>query len=222
MRVLCRAVLVWLLVACLVQGPAAMAANRAAGFVLEAQASQIDGLAAANGANVFPGDQLSTAENGDLRIQFGANQLDMLPSSSLRLENENDGLTAVLSRGAVEFAAPNGAGIAVRAEDVLIRARAQESTYAQITVLPNKQLEIASITGPLALELDGESYSLAPGRAYGVKVADDRQARESAQNAQTRPAKKRRRRLLIFLLLGSAAAATLVIALRHHESPYAP
>lgn len=227
MRFLCRTVLVWLLVVSLVDLPAAMAANRVAGFVLEAQASEIDGVAAASGANVFAGDRLSTAENGGIRVQFGADQIYMLPSSDATLANENDELTAVLSTGALEFAAPNGAGIAVRAEDILIHAKAAESTYAQITILPNKQLEIASITGPLALELDGELYSLAPGRTYGVKVVDDTQEQEQqgSQNEPTRPAKKRRRKLIIFLLLGSAAATATVIALmhhHHHESQYTP
>lgn len=224
MRILCRTVLVWLLVASLVDLPAAMAANRVAGFVLEAQASQIDGAAATSGTNVFTGDQLSTAQNGGIRVQFGANQIYMLPSSGVRLTNENDSLVAVLSTGALEFTSPTGAGIAVRADDVLIHAKAAQSTYAQITVLPNKQLEIASISGPLGLELDGESYSLAAGRTYGVKIVDEDQDQQTSQTTQTQPAKKRRRRLAIYLLLGSAAAAAIIIAVthHHHESQYTP
>jgi hypothetical protein len=210
-RILCRTVLVWALAVSLADLPAT-AANRAAGFVLEVQASEIDGAVAASGANVFTGDQLSTAENGGIRVQFGANQIYMLPSSAVTLANENNELTAVLSTGALEFAAPSGAGIAVRAEDVLIHAKNPQSTYAQITVLPNKQLEIASITGPLALELDGESYSLAPGRTYGVKVVDEG---NDDQNAEKRPARKRRK-LLIFLLFGTAAAAA-IIEFTHHK-----
>jgi hypothetical protein len=226
LRGFCRTILVSLLVASLADLPAAQAASRAVGFVLAAESSQIDGIGAASGTNLFPGDQLSTAENGGIRVQFGADQIYMLPSSAVTLANESSGLTAVLSAGALEFAAPNGAGIAVRAEDVLIHASAAQSTFAQITVLPNKQLEIASISGPLALELDGESYSLAPGRTYGVRVVDDEQDQQSAQNAQARPAKKRRRRLAIFLLLGSAAAAAVILAVvdhhHHHESDYTP
>lgn len=225
MRILCRTVVVWLLVASLADLPAAIAANRAAGFVLEAQGSEVDGAAATSGTSVFAGDQLSTAENGGMRIQLGANQIYMLPASAVTLANENDAVTAVLSTGALEFTTPNGAGVAVRAEDILIHAKAAESTYAQITVLPNRQLEIASISGPLSLELDGESYSLAPGRTYGVRVIDDSQDQQSNQSMQTKPAKKRRRKLVVFLLLGSAGAATLIIALKHrshHESPYTP
>lgn len=208
-----------LLVALLADLPVATAANRAVGFVLAAQSSQIDGIAAASGTNVFPGDALSTNPDGRIRLQFGDDQIYMLSSSAVTLANGNDGLVAALSSGTLEFAAPRGAGIAIRAIDILLRPKTAQPTHAQITVMANDQLKIASVTGPLELELDGARYTLTPGRTYGVKIVDDG---EEDQNAQKKPA--RRRRKLIFILFGAVAGAAAVIQIvdELNESPDTP
>jgi hypothetical protein len=221
-RAFCRTALVSLLVASLADLPVATAANRALGFVLAAQSSQIDGVAATSGANVFSGDALSTAPDGGIRLQFGTDQIYMPASSAVTLVNGNDSVTAVLSSGTLDFAAPGGAGISVRAADILIRPGTPQATHAQITVLASDELKIASVTGPLELELDGESYALTPGRTYGVRIVDNN---GDDQSAQKRPA-RRRRRLLFLLFFGTAgAAATIeIIELRYHhsESQYTP
>ncbi len=219
MRALCRTALVSLLVASLADLPVATAANRALGFVLVAQSSQIDGVAATSGANVFSGDALSTASNGGIHLQFGADQIYMPASSAVTLANGNDGLTAVLSSGTIEFAAPRGAGISVRAADILIRPGTPQPTHAQITVLTSDELKIASVTGPLALELDGESYTLTPGRTYGVRIVDDAGQERSGGNHPAR----RRRRLLVALFSGVAAAAAVIQLVDElNESPDTP
>jgi hypothetical protein len=218
----CRMVLVSLLVASLADLPVATAANGALGFVLAAESSQIDGVAAASGANVFPGDALSTNPDGGMHLQVGGDQIYMPASSAVTLANGDDGMTAVLSSGTLEFAAPRGTGIAVRAEDVLVRPGTPQATHAEITVLASNELKIASVSGPLELELDGTSYTLAPGRTYGVRIVDDN---EDDQNAQKRPA-RRRRRLLLFLFLTTAGVAATIEIIdlhrHHHPSPVSP
>lgn len=206
--------MVSLLVVSLIDLPAT-AANPVLGFVLAAQSSQIDGVAAIEGTNVFAGDTLSTAAAGGIRLQLGLNQVYMPASSSMTLANGNGGLTAVLSGGAVAFATPNGGGISVSAEDVLIRPENREPTSAEITVLASDELKIASVSGPLALELDGESYTLTPGRTYGAKIVADN---SDNQGAQKRPAKKRRR-LLLFLFFTTAGVATVLELTRHKPPP---
>jgi hypothetical protein len=209
----CRAVLISLLVVSLADLPAT-AANPVLGFVLEAQSSQIDGVAAIAGTNVFAGDILSTGTDGGIRLQVGPNQIYMPASSAVTLTNSNDGLTATLSTGAVAFSARAGAGIAVSAEDVIIRPKTPEATSAEITVLASDELKIASVSGPLALELDGESYTLTPGRTYGAKIVVD----SDNQGAQKRPA-RRRRRLLFFLFFATAGVATVLELTRHKPPP---
>jgi hypothetical protein len=217
----CRTVLVWVLVASLADLPA-LAANRALGFVLAAQSSQIDGIAAADGATLFTGDTLSTAADGGIHLQLGADQIYMPASSTLTLADGKDGLMAALSTGTLEFNAPRGAGVTVSADDVLIRPNTAQATCAEITEISNDQLKIATVSGPLALELDGELYTLAPDKTYGVKIVPDDQEKETEQPAR----KRRKRKLLIVLFFGTAAAAITIVLLHHKpqvsESQYQP
>lgn len=217
MRGFCRTVLVSLLAASLANLPAAEAASRAVGFVLAAESSQIDGIAAADGANLFSGDALSTSSEGRIHLQFGADQVYMPASSAVTLASGTDGLTAVLSAGTLEFAAPQGTGIAVRAEDVLVRPKTPAATDAQITVLAKDELKIASVSGPLELQLDGESYTLAPGHTYGVRIDDS-----SSDDRAIRPARKRRRLILFLFALTAGVAAFIQIWDETHESPDQP
>ena len=217
MRIACRAILVAALAASLVDLPVSRAANRALGFVLAAESSQIDGIPATSGSNVFAGDALSTNPSGRIHLQFGADQIYIPASSGVTLATGKDGVTALLSAGTLEFASPHGTGLAVSADDVLVRPKQPQATHAQVTLLSKDELKIATVTGPLELELDGKSYTLAPGRTYGVRIVNS--ARDQYQ-----PRLPRNRRNLVIFLLGATAAVALVIYLYQemHESPDVP
>lgn len=218
MRALCRAILIAALVASLAELPVASAANRPLGFVLAAESSQIDGIAATSGSNVFPGDMLSTDAAGRIHLQFGADQIYLPSSSGVALATGKDGVTAVLSAGTLEFAAPQGAGLAVNADDVLIRPKNPQPTHAQVTLLAKDELKIAVVAGPLLLELDGQSYTLAPGRTYGVRVTD---SNDKAQY-QNHPAFSRRRLVIFLFAVGAAVALVIHFYQEAHESPDVP
>lgn len=218
MRIFCKTVLVAVLMVSLANLPAASAADRALGFVLQTESSQIDGIAATNGSNVFAGDALSTNPDGRIHLQFGADQVYIPASTHATLAKEKEGITAVLSAGTLEFAAPQGAGFAVSADDVLVKPKTPHLTHAQVTLLGKDELRIATVTGPLDLELDGESYTLAPGRTYGVRIAN------SGDQGQYQPQPTRKRRnLIIFLFAATAAVATVIYIIQElQESPNVP
>lgn len=218
MRICCRAVLVAILVVSLADIPAAGAADRALGFVLQTESSRIDGIAATNGSNVFAGDALSTNPDGRIHLQFGADQIYIPASTQVKLASGNEGVTAVLSAGTLEFAAPQGAGFAVSADDVVVKPKTPQLTHAQVTVLSKDELRIATVAGPLDLEMDGESYTLAPGRTYGVRIVN------SGDNGQYQPQPTiSRRKLIIFLFGVTAAVATVIYMIQEmQESPYFP
>lgn len=218
MRVFCRAVLVAILVVSLADIPVASAAERALGFVLQTESSQIDGLAATNGSNVFAGDALSTNPDGRIHLQFGADQIYIPASTQVKLANGKEGITAVLAAGTLEFASPQGTGFAVSADDVLIKPKTPQLTHAQVTVLSKDELKIATVTGTLDLEMDGESYTLAPGRTYGVRIATGR------DQGQYQPQPTRKRRNLIIFLFAATATVALVIYMIQElqESPDFP
>jgi hypothetical protein len=71
----------------------------------------------------------------------------------------------------------------------------------------------------LSLELDGEVYTITPGRTYGVKVVPD--SLPPLQNDQF--AARKRRGLIIFVFSVVAGVAAIIYLVQElHESPEVP
>ncbi|MGH9709557.1 MAG: hypothetical protein ACRD37_03315 [Candidatus Acidiferrales bacterium] len=189
------------------------------GFVLAAQDTQLDGNAAANGANIYNGDTVATGSSGQVRLQFAGNQVYFSPSSLAKLTTNGSVVTALLTSGTAGFTSVSGGAVAIRALDVLVRPQTAQPTTAQVTILAPDELKVASIAGPLSLELDGETYTITPGRTYGVKVVPD--SLPPLQNDQF--AARKRRGLIIFVFATTAAVAALTFLVKElHESPDSP
>ena len=220
MRSACRSLLACILSASLISLPTfgAGAPNRPLGFVLAAQEAQLDGNSVANGANIYDGDTVATGPGGQVRLQFAGNQVYFSPSSLAKLTTNGSVVTAVLTSGTAGFMSARGGAVAIRALDVLVRPQTVQPTTAQVTVMAQDELKVASVAGPLSLELDGETYTLTPGRTYGVKiVADNAKFQEGYVGA------RKRRGLIIFVFTATAAVAGIVYLYKEMtESPDAP
>lgn len=201
--------------------PVQAAVSRVLGFVQTTQSSYIDGFPAAIGTNVLPGDVLTTNADGSFVLRLGRDLIYILGSSSVRLENANNGILATLTSGSVEFLSPNGTGVTIDAADVLVSAKTSQPTRAQITLLAKHELKVASVGGPLELELDGRTYTLTPGQTYGVRIVGT--AASAHGQFTTVQSARRKRSLVIFLLATTAAVAGLTyLAKELHESPDVP
>lgn len=219
MRSALRSALALLLAACLISLPVMATPNRAIGFVLQAQGAQLDGSNAINGTNVYAGDVLGTDPRGTLRLQIAASQIYLFGSSAAALTADESGATTSLTSGTAGFSAAPGAAVAIRALDVTVRPKTQDATRAQVTVNGPSELLVTSLRGELTLELDGQSYSMAPGRTYRVQVeTKDQKAMDAGRHLA------RHQRNLIFLVFGGAAAAYGGMVLYHEltESPDKP
>lgn len=218
MRILFRSVLACLVVVALVTLPVAAAPNPALGYVLAAQNAQLDGLAAASGANLYNGDVLATGSRGNVHLQFAANQIYLSRSSGAAITNGASGVTALLTSGTAAFISTRGGGVAVRALDVLVRPRTPAPTSAQVTIMAPNELRVASMTGPLTLTLDGQDYTLAPGKTYGVKVVpENTKFQDHVYSA------RKSRGLIIFIFAATAAVGGIIYLDRElQESPDTP
>lgn len=218
MRFLCRAVLVCILSASLIDLPAWAAPNRTVGFILAAQNAQLDGVNAANGANVYNGDVVATGADGKVRFQFAANQVYLSPSSVASFNTDGAKVTTLLRSGTAGFTSAPGGLVAIRALDVLVRPQTAQTTTAQVTVIAPDELRVASIAGPLSVELNGESYTLTPGRTYGVKIVT-----ETARFQDNQQTPIRNKKLIITVFVLTAAAAGIVYLYKEMtESPDSP
>ncbi|HVB36350.1 MAG TPA: hypothetical protein VND42_03835 [Candidatus Acidoferrales bacterium] len=185
---------------------------------MAAQDAQLDGNAAANGANVYNNDVVATGSTGQVRLQFAGNQVYFSPSSVAKLATNGSGVTALLTSGTAGFLSARGGAVAIRALDVLVRPQTVQATTAQVTIIAPDELKVASVAGPLTLELDGELYTLAPGRTYGVKIVpDDAKLQEGYIGA------RKRRGLIIFVFAATAAIGASVYLYKElTESPDTP
>ncbi|MHB8410698.1 MAG: FecR family protein [Candidatus Acidiferrales bacterium] len=219
MRFVCKGILACVLSVSLIGLPvfAAPTPNRPLGFVLATQDAVLDGNSAANGANIYNGDVVATGANGSLHLQFAANQIYFSPSSTATLNTNGPGVTALLQSGTAGFTSARGGSVAIRALDVLVHPQTAQPTTAQVTVMAPDELKVASVAGPLSLELDGETYSLTPGRTYGVKIVTDGKFQEGYVGA------RRRRGLIIFVFAATAGLAGITYLVHElNESPSSP
>lgn len=216
MRVMCRSALIFLLIMCLAELPAEAAESRALGFVQNAQSSFVNNVPAANGTNLIAGDALSTESDGSAVLRLGVNRIFIPSKSGIALKVGNQSIIATVTHGSAEFNSPEGSGIALSVDDVMVRPKTPEMTRAQVTLVSSNELRIASLAGPLELELDGKSYSLTPGRTYGVRIVDEQ---ESGPFRSARSSRK----LIILVLAATAAVAGIIFLVKElHESPEVP
>ena len=208
MRPFCRGALALLLAALLANLPALAAPNRSVGFVLAAQSAQLDGVTAASGTNVFPGDSFVTDSNGSVRLQFASDQIYLLPSSAATLASNGSSVMATLASGTVGLSSAGANPIAIRALDVTVRPQTPAATHARVTILSEKELKVASFAGPLELEFDGKTYLLAAGKTYGVEIADN-----SSNTVDTRVHSGLSKPKLIILLFGATAVIPAIVYL---------
>ncbi len=225
MGAILRTCLVGLLVACLVQIPAWGLSPQPLGTVLDAEQARLDSAAAVDGATVFAGDTAETTPGGSLRLRIGAAQVYLPASSAVRLTGSASDLTGTIVRGSVGFASSGSEAIAVRAGEMTIRPQTPQPTRAQVTLVGPNELLVTSYRGPLAVELDGEVYSVAPGSTYRLLMVADSQ---EPQGEGAPHAKRRRKLVLLLFTLGAAAGAGILsyegsknrVAL--HPSPSVP
>ena len=196
------------------------APNRAMGYVLQAQAAQLDGNNALSGTNVYAGDVLETDARGLLRLQIAASQIYLFGSSAVTLSQDESGVATLLTSGTAGFTSAEGATVTIRALDVTVRPKTTEATHAQVTVAGPQELFVTSYRGALELDLDGETYSMAPGRTYKVDI-------QSSANLGQMDAGKhlaRSKRNLVLVAFGVPPAVGIGLFINHelHESPDKP
>lgn len=216
MRSALRTALALLLIFPLVEMPARAAASQPLGFVLLAQASQLDRSIAANGTNVYAGDTLVTSQAGSLRMGFGANQVYLLSSSVAALAGDSSGVIASLTQGTAGFVSSRAPSVALRALGVLVRPKTADPTHGRVSVAGPASLLVTSYHGALELMLDGQTYTIPGGSSYRVEIQG------TSQDAGAHPPVRRRK--IILVLVGAAAMAYGGGAIYHEltESPDKP
>lgn len=212
-----RALLVAMLVVSLVEAPVWGASAKAVGIVVQAQGAQLDNLAAADGANVYPGDLLATgAGNAILRMRSGATQLYLLASSSATIGDSSTGLSAVLRQGSAGFGSSALGAVEIQTPLATIRPKTAAPTHARVTITGPNELLVVSYHGALEVAADDQVYTVADGTSYRLVAEPD------AFGSRGDRSGRKRKTLLLLIGLAAVTGMGVYIYTELTESPDKP
>src|SRR5690348_13326573 len=117
----------------LVYGAGTVLAESPLAVIALAEKARIGTTDAVLGTNVYPGDALSTADGGTLRLRVGSAQLFLLAASTATLVQEKGGTEARLTQGTGGFSATAADKVEIDTP-VGVVSPAGERAFAQVTV----------------------------------------------------------------------------------------
>ncbi|MDE3170616.1 MAG: hypothetical protein KGL75_10765 [Acidobacteriota bacterium] len=165
-----RSLLFALLAAGLFTIPAMAANSPVVGTIVTSENATLSNIAAARGADVYPGDTLATEENGSLRIASGANQLYLLDSTDVTMSREGDAIRASLGGGTIDFSGLPGQ-VEIQTPLGVIRGDGTRRVVAQVAMISATQVQISVYEGALLVSAaDGTSKTIAAGEAYAASI----------------------------------------------------
>lgn len=145
------------------------------GLIVQAQAAQLEGAAAAAGATVYPGDGLSTDSGGSLRLKVGGGQIYMLSQSQIRLAEVDGAVQASVSKGVVGFSAGAADRLELQTPEGILKAANGRPAYGQVALTSPTQMIVSAYTGDLELDYNGDVHEITAGTSYSVSLEADPQ-----------------------------------------------
>jgi hypothetical protein len=226
LRIFCAAVLA----VSLVGVPVCSAAPSVAplGTVIAAERAHVGHGIADVGTTVYGGDFLSTETKGSVQVRAGAARLLLLDSSSA-IVNESEGApSAKLLAGTATFSTAHAHAFTLFASTAAIRPLTDAPTIGQVTYVSEKELLVTARRGGLAVSVDDETQTIAPGTSYRVLLDPDAQEPAGAGSGNQGPARggggplKAGRSRFLIVATALIAAGTGVAIYKALESSDAP
>jgi hypothetical protein len=201
----------------------------AIGTVTSATSAHVGAASASSGSTIFGGDHLSTEKLGSIQVRTGAARLQLTGASSASI-GENEAVpSARLLSGTAVFSAANAKAFVLHASKAAIRPQYDVPTVAQVTYISDKELQVKSTRGSLAITVEDETQFVPEGTAYRVILdpssyyaATSGQGPRGAGGREGGPPLKagRNRFLLIAIIIISAATGVaLYEALQSPDGP---
>jgi len=177
-----RAVLAVVVAYTLFLMPVHGATPAAIGTITSATGAHVGAASASSGSTVFGGDHLSTEKFGSLQVRAGAARFMLSSASSAAVEASSTIPSARLLSGTVVFSTANAKAFLLHASTADIRPHTDLPTVAQVTYVNDKELQVRSTRGSLAITVDGETQIVREAMAYRVIL--DPSSYYAAENAQ--------------------------------------
>jgi hypothetical protein len=225
-----RAVLAVVVAYTLFLMPVNGATPAAIGTITSATGAHVGAAAASSGSTVFGGDHLSTEKFGSLQVRAGAARFMLSSASSAAVDVTAGVPSARLLAGTVVFSTANARAFLLNASKAEIRPQTDQPTVAQVSYINEKELQVRSTRGSLAITVDGETQIVPEAMAYRVIL--DPESYYAAENAQgprgvgTRqggpPLKAGKSHFLLIAIIvtGIATGVALYEALQSPDAPH--
>ena len=167
-----------ILTSCLLVTPVWGASSGPLGTVVASDRANIGGAGAAVGTTIFAGDNLRTADAGSVQMRTASARF-LLAASSVATVNEEGGMPeATLLLGSATFSTANAKAFALNAATAVIKAKSDEPTIGQVTILSAKQLLVKCTRGALTITVGDDSREIAEGSAFRI-VLDPAESEEA-------------------------------------------
>ncbi len=168
MRSVARSGLIVLLGLGMLNLPAFGAGGEPLGIVIQTQDAHLSNANAQIGATVYPGDAITTEQDGTIRLRVGSGQLYLAPSSSASL-GQNDKIAHVsVSRGTVGFVSVTSQQLELETSIGLVRPANGQRAQGQVTIIGPNQMIVSAYSGAITVERNGEARTVEAGKSYSV------------------------------------------------------
>ena len=201
----------------------------AVGTVTSATSAHVGTTSASTGSTVFAGDRISTEKLGSIQVRLGAARFLLSSASTVSLGENAAAPSARLLGGTVVFSTANAKAFVLLASRAEIRPRNDEPTVAQVTYINDKELQVRSTRGSLAITVEGETQFVPEATAYRVILDPDSYYAEHGQGPQGAggrrqggPPLKAGKSHFVLIAIVLTAIATGVLFYEAWQSPSCP
>ena len=167
-----RSVLIGLVVSGMLNLPVMAASAKPVGMVVIAEHAKVGDANAEIGADLFPGDAVSTDATGTMRMKVGASQVYLLGSTALTLAPAENRVQANVSRGTLGFSTTAPGQLEIGTPLGIIRGADGQRVFAQVAVLSPTKMQISAYEGSLlVIARNGDQKKIGEGETYEATAA---------------------------------------------------
>jgi len=182
------------------------------GILALAYGAHLNASDAFAGLSVFPGELVSTEEEGKAMVRVGASVATLSASSSATLEASGDGAHLDLISGTVFLSSSEKNPLEAHAEEAMLWPHTNQVTQAQINIFAPKVLQVSTRAGSLDISYHGDSRVLPAGQTYRIYLESDAEPQGPAgagsghEDDKTQNAGISRGTKMTFFILGATGA----------------
>lgn len=208
---------------CLVLTPAFGASSSTAlGTLVYADRAHVGAAPASVGATIFDGDRLSTEPSGSLQWRSRTARL-LLNSQSHAVIADEDGMpAATLTAGSATFSTSVSAAFALHFGSAVVRAKSDEPTIGQVTVISPKEMVVKCTRGSLTVGVEDDVRTVPEGMGYRIVLDPSADPQPQPARGPQGPPIKAGKSRFIWYAIAITAAVTVFAVHEALESPDRP